>query len=78
MDLPLHVEPPARPAMARWIPSVRAVALLALGVGIGVVAAVPLGSETTFPVVAAALAASGAAALAVIFPRSVGAIALGL
>ncbi len=76
MDLPLHVEPPARPAMARWIPSVRAVALLALGVGIGVVAAVPLGSETTFPVVAAALAASGAAALAVIFPRSVGAIAL--
>ena len=76
MELPIHV-PPATPrtGFARWIPSVRAVALLTLGVGIGVVAAVPMGGATAMPVIVCVVAASAAAFLAVLFPSSVAAIA---
>src|SRR3954452_4334939 len=79
MDAPIHDHPPA----ARQLPSVRTIAALTLGVGIGVVAALPLGGGTAIPAVVAVVAASAAAALAILRPNHpaavVGAdVALGL
>ncbi len=68
MELPIHVEPPSPSGPARWIPSVRAVALLTLGVGIGVLASIPFGANPTNAAVVAILAASVAAALVVLLP----------
>ena len=70
MELPIHVEPPSPSGPARWIPSVRAVALLTLGVGIGVLASRPFGGDQTNAAIIAILAASAAAALVVLLPRN--------
>jgi len=76
MELPIHVPPSTpRTGFARWIPSVRAVALLTLGVGVGVLASIPLGGTTAPPLIVCVAAASGAAFLAVLFPSNVCAIA---
>jgi hypothetical protein len=70
MELPIHVERSSPSRAARWIPSVRAVALLTLGVGIGVLASIPFGGDQTSAAVVAILAASAAAALVVLRPRN--------
>jgi hypothetical protein len=69
MDAPLHAPP-----TSRLIPSVRTLALLAFGVGIGVVAALPLGGGTAIAAVVAIVAATAAAAVAVLRPRNPAAV----
>ena len=74
MELPIHVEPPSRSGPARWIPSARAVALLTLGVGIGVLASIPfVGDQSTAAFIAIA-AATVAAGLVAMYPWSVAAL----
>jgi hypothetical protein len=70
MDAPLHANPP----IGRLIPSVRTLALLTFGVGIGVVAALPLGGGTAIAAIVAILAATAAAAVALLRPRNPAAV----
>ncbi|HEY7280321.1 MAG TPA: hypothetical protein VID47_01900 [Actinomycetota bacterium] len=75
MELPIHVEPSSRSGPARWIPSARAVALLTLGVGIGVLASIPFGGNQSTAAFIAIAAATVAAGLVALFPANL--VALG-
>ncbi len=70
MDARFHDDPPT----TRLIPSVRTLAVLTFGVGIGVVATLPAGGHTAIAAVVAIVAATGATAVAVLRPRNPAAV----
>jgi len=70
MDAPFH----AHPHTARFLPSVRTLALLTFGIGIGIVAALPLGGHTAIAAVVAIVAATAAAAVVLLRPDNPAAI----
>jgi hypothetical protein len=76
MDASLHASPPARPTARRFVPSARTLALLTLGIGIGALAALPLGGGGALPAFLAILAATGAAAVVLLRPSNPAAIAV--
>ena len=69
MDAPLHANPPTR-----LIPSARTVALLSLGVGIGIVAEMPIHGGVATAAVIAVLSASAAAVLILLRPTTPAAV----
>ncbi|HEY7280320.1 MAG TPA: hypothetical protein VID47_01895 [Actinomycetota bacterium] len=70
MDAPFH----AHPHTTRLIPPVRTLAVLTFGIGIGVVATLPLGRSTAIAAVVAIVAATAAAAFALLRPRNPAAV----
>ena len=74
MDATLHAPPPARRRTARLMPSARIVAVLAAGIGIGLVAALPFGDGIGLLAVLAIVAASVVAAVVAFRPWSPAAI----
>ncbi len=75
MDATLHAPPSSRPPTRSPVASARTLAALTAGVGIGVLAALPLGGGTAWFAVLAIVAASAAATVVVFRPSSTAAMA---